>query len=313
MTLSFLPPNINREIDKLNADYLSEIRLRCGQPVIIQYQGEYKYITADGLSDSADRAVICDNVQKILFNAMEDSVYSYTDQLKYGFVTVCGGVRIGVAGEYVLRDGDVLSIKNATSLNIRIPHDAVGCGKKIFEAVTVSGLKSTLIYSLPGFGKTTVLRDFARLISYMTRKNVLVFDERNELGAINGSGTGYFLGNTTDIVRGADKLTSFTNAIRAMNPEVIITDELYGQNDYEAIKKTIECGICVVASSHVTDAEILKKMPFEYYVNLTGIGKQAIVYDKAFNTVCHCDTFRDAGNGAFERKKAPDENFLPIL
>lgn len=313
MTLSFLPPDLNRAIDSVNADYLSEIRLRTGQPVIIQYKGEYKYITAHGASPSSESAVKCGDVQKILFAAIGDSVYSYTDQLKYGFVTVCGGVRIGVAGEYVLRDGGVLSIKNATSLNIRIPHDVTGCGKRIFGAVNAKGLKSTLFYSLPGFGKTTVLRDFARLISENLQKNVLVFDERNELSAIDDFGHGFNLGETCDVVRGADKLTSFTNAIRAMNPQVIITDELYGRNDYEAIRKTIDCGICVIASSHVTDVEILKKMPFDYYVNLTGIGKQAVVYDKAFNTICYCDTFCDAGNGFVERKKAANENNGPIL
>ncbi|MDE6790503.1 MAG: hypothetical protein K2J61_02150, partial [Clostridia bacterium] len=147
MNLYFLPEKIKRAIDNLNLNYITEIRLRAGQPVIIQYKGEYKYINDYGATDSPSGALKCENAEGILYAAMEKSVYAYTEQLKNGFVTVDGGVRIGIAGEYVTQDKSVVTVKNVTSLNIRIPHDVTGVTDNLYKIISVDEIKSTLIYS----------------------------------------------------------------------------------------------------------------------------------------------------------------------
>ena len=135
MNLYFLPEKIKRAIDNLNLNFITEIRLRAGQPVIIQYKGEYKYINYFGVTDSLSGAIICENAESVLYAAMEKSVYAYTEQLKNGFVTVDGGVRIGIAGEYVTQDRNVVTVKNVTSLNIRIPHDVIGVADGLYKAI----------------------------------------------------------------------------------------------------------------------------------------------------------------------------------
>ena len=45
-------------------------------------------------------------------------------------------------------------------------------------------------------------------------------------------------------------LGAIPSAIRAMKPDVILTDELYGEDDIKAVKYAADCGICVIASSH---------------------------------------------------------------
>ncbi|MDE7454180.1 MAG: hypothetical protein K2N22_07225, partial [Clostridia bacterium] len=228
-------------------------------------------------------------------NAACGCIYNYTEQMKSGFITVGNVIRIGIAGEYVTSGGEVVTIKNITSINIRIPHVIVGCADFVVKNLLFSSLHSTLLFSKPGFGKTTMLRDIATTLGKTKNLNVLVFDERNEICAIDGKGNGFDLGSRVDVIRCYHKKSAIASAIRAMKPEVIITDELYGDEDTEAVKYAVDCGICVIASSHTEQEDYLKSLPFEYYVKLTGVGSQPIIYDKDFNT------YRCGGVDNFDR------------
>lgn len=284
MRLSFLPESVKESLSNININYLTEIRLRRGQPVIIEYKGEYKYINRTGIAKGDGGLIYTDDLESVILSATDGCVYNYTEQMKNGFITVEHGVRIGIAGEYVTQGGCIQAIKNITSLNIRIPHIIRGCSDFIVENVLSDGLHSTMLYSKPGLGKTTALRDIASRLGQGKRYNVLVFDERNEIAAIDGLGNGYDLGSGVDVIRCGDKKSAIASAVRAMKPQIIVTDELYGEGDMQAVQYAADCGICIIASSHVCNREILRKMPFEFYVNLIGIGVQPVIYDKNFNT-----------------------------
>ncbi len=296
MNLSFLPREIYAAVRNLNVNKLSEIRLREGQPVMAEYCGEYIYLGLGGVC-TREGAVVCRDVAGTLNRAMGGCVYSHAEELKEGFVTVEGGVRIGIAGEYITENGRVRTIARPSSLNIRIPHDVEGCSEVICRTLFAGGLKSVLVFSRPGCGKTTVLRDLARQVSRMFRTNVLVLDVRNEIG---GAG-GYDLGETVDVVRSGDKLAALESAVRAMKPDVIITDELYGPADADAVKFAKDCGMHIMASSHVCQREYLASMPFDCYVKLVAIGSEPEIYDKDFNIVCNNSTYDVCGGTAFGR------------
>lgn len=297
MNLHFLPSEILAALSNINVNHLNEIRLRSGQPVIIQYRGEYKYINLYGITATVANAIVCTSAENVLNAAMSGNVFVYSEQLKNGFITVDGGVRIGIAGEYVMQGNEILTVKRVTSLNIRIPHDVVGAADGVYGVICGDGIKNTLIFSPPGFGKTTLLRDLARKISQNTYLSVLIFDERNEIAAVDGDGNGFDLGKGCDIVRGGSKIAAFKNAIRVMRPDVIITDELYGGEDINAVRYAVECGISVIASSHTVDGQKLKELPFELYAKLLGIGKEIVVYDKNFDTVCNYSSVWRVGTG----------------
>ena len=284
MTLSFLPKDIQIALSHLNLNYLSEIRLRRGQPVIVEYKGEYRYISAFGIADNTNNVITISDIEPIILSATKGCIYNYTEQMKNGFITVGHGIRIGIAGEYVTQNGEVNAIKDITSLNIRIPHNIVNCADFVIKNLFFDGLHSTLLYSQPGLGKTTMLRDIALAVSKTKKYNILIFDERNEISAICGK-DGYDLGDRVDIIRCYEKKSAIASAIRAMKPQVIITDELYGENDIESVQYAINCGLIVIASSHICNKEILKKMPFEFFVHLIGIGVNPVIYDKNFNIV----------------------------
>lgn len=288
MSLSFLPTEVLGALAHLNFNHVSEIRIRRGQPVIIEYKGSYKYINKYGISDSANNAIIVREIEPIIFSATNGCVYNFTEQMKSGFITVEHGVRIGIAGEYVTQNEAVNTIKDITSLNIRIPHNIVGCANFIVRKLLSDGLKSFLLFSKPGLGKTTMLRDIAIHLSNMQKYNILVFDERNEISGIC-TAEGYNLGDRVDIIRCYEKKSAISSAIRAMKPNVIITDELYGDRDMQAIKFVSDCGITVIASSHICNRDILKKMPFDYFVHIEMLGASAI-YDKNFNFIDRSDS-----------------------
>jgi len=298
MSLSFLPGDIKNALSHLNENQISEIRLRKGRPVVVEYRGEYGFLGAFGLVQSPENAVVAGDIDLILNSATGGCIFSYVEQMKNGFITVEHGVRIGLAGEYVTEGGRVNTVKNLTSLNIRVPHNVRGCADFVCKTLFCGGLHSTLIFSKPGLGKTTMLRDIARTLSKEKPLNVLILDERNEIAAIDGFGEGFDVG-MADVVRCFNKLGAVSSAIRAMKPDVLITDELYGNDDLAAVKYAADCGITVVASSHVTDKSILKNMPFEYFAELTSLGGKPRIYDKNFNSCCDNSVDDVAGGNAF--------------
>lgn len=128
-----------------------------------------------------------------------------------------------------------------------------------------------MIMSPPGIGKTTVLRDLCRLICNKYNVNVLVCDERGELSAGD-------LGASSDCMKFADKSTAFTAGIRALRPDLIVSDELM-QEDYDAVRKAVEGGVNVLASAHLISFESVPQKLFSYYVFLKGIGEVDRILD----------------------------------
>lgn len=287
MGLSFLPEEIKGALSHLNVNLITEIRLRQGLPVIVCTNEKYRYLASFGLTERRENAIFCGEIASIINAATGGSIYSYAEQIKSGFITCDHGVRIGLAGEYVMSEKEVKAVAGITSINIRIPHDVEGCASYICKNLLGNSLHSLILFSKPGLGKTTKLRDTARFLS-KKGINVLIFDERNEIAAMDSAGNGFYLGDNTDVMRAGNKLKAFASAIRAMKPDVIVTDELYGEEDFKAVSYATDCGISVVASSHIIDKRALKSLPFEFFVELKSLCGRPVIYDKNFDIVCRC-------------------------
>lgn len=264
--LEFLPPRLKAAVHHLNGNLLYELRIRADKPLRANYGGVYVYLGESGAVGSERSALYptAEEVENTLFAASGYSVYSVENQIRKGFVTGAKGERIGLAGSFVYDEKGVLSVHSVTSLCVRIPHAVEGCAEEIYRRCLADGVKSILLLSPPGEGKTTLLRDLTRIVSERTRLNILVSDERGELSA------GY-MGGTSDIVRFADKLTVFTAGIRAMRPDLIVTDELLPE-DYAAVRRARDSGISVFASAHLVRYEDVPEKIFSRYVFLKGIG-----------------------------------------
>ncbi len=262
----FLSARLKNALRYCNENKVYELRLRADKPFSLNYGGEFVYLGERGICHSPQEALTVsgEEVRETFFLACDGSIYSVENQIKQGFITASAGERLGIGGCYVYENGSVLAIRDVNSLCIRIPHEILNCAREIYQKCLSNGLNSLLILSPPGGGKTTILRDLSRLVCQNTQKNVLVCDERGELSAGD-------TGITSDVVRFCDKKTAFSAGIRALRPEIIVTDELVGE-DYLAVERAIMSGICVFASAHLTRVADVPSRAFSYYVVLSGLG-----------------------------------------
>ena len=252
--LGFLPAEILSAIQNINQTSLYEIRMRVGKPLMLRHEERYVYLAKYGLSTSKQDAIIAtqEDIDEAVLVAGKYSLYSVEDQLRQGFLTTDRGVRIGVSGHYVVEKGEILAVRDFTSLCIRVPHEILGASDEIYSRFLKNELKSLLIASKPGQGKTTILRDLSRQLSEYSHKNVLICDERGEIAEGD-------VGERTDVFSFANKRVAMELGIRVMRPDVIIVDEL-SVTDFPSILRAKNSGVHIIASSH---AGKLSEIPTE--------------------------------------------------
>lgn len=217
---------------------VTEIRIRRGRPLT--------YLTQKGRYFS-DYVISDDEFESALNLITEHSLYAITEKLVNGYIPLRGGVRVGVAGEGVM-DGDrVKTIKHITSLSVRIPHQIFG----IADFLQIDGKfeQNVLIISPPGAGKTTLLREITRVLSN-AGKCVTILDERGEISGASGNSFALDVGKNSDVLFGFPKKASYENALRALSPEYIVTDELSGERDVEGVLRAYYGGVKVIATLH---------------------------------------------------------------
>lgn len=293
MLKDLLPVGISELIyGRVNADKLTEIRMRTGKPLSVAEFSDY-YFPAD--ANGHTYVVTKEDIDYVMAVATRHSVYAVNDQLANGFLSCDDGIRIGVSGEGVYKNGRLFTLKNVNSLCIRIPRQIFGCASAL--SGIVKDFDNTLIVSSPGMGKTTILREFVRLLSE-SGKNVVVVDERNELSAaVNGVPT-TDLGPNTDVLLFSSKKTSYEGAVRAMRPDIVATDEIFGKDEIDCLADICRSGVKVVATVHAKDtAGMLKDKTygvlagmFRYFVELEELGKVTAIIDK--ERLKNCSTSR---------------------
>lgn len=265
MISSILPRELSLHFSKINYNYVNEIRFRADKPIVINIMGQNKFLTNTGLSENIDDAIYCasSHIMEILRRASENSMYAINDQLTKGYVTIRGGIRIGVCGEVVEDSGRVTTIKNINSLNVRIPHKVKNCSLRTYLHIVNGGrVRNTLVISPPGAGKTTYIRDLAEQMSVKNPTlNILIVDERAEISAICDGVQMLNIGPCCDIYTNSTKAFAFENGIRSMKPDVIITDEINLESDLFAIRQAISSGVSVVATIHASGVYELKSKP----------------------------------------------------
>ena len=242
-------------------DEIQEIRIRKNQPILLCYKG--KYIEIHSESGLYLKPIMANQelIEYILSIATKKSLYAFDDQIKKGFIIADNGIRIGLCGTAVTKNDEVTFIKNITSLNIRIGHQISDCARSVIRYLVANDvIKNTLIVSAPGAGKTTMIRDIVyKLSNEFSVSNILVIDERFELA---GQCAKFNLGQNVDIMQGANKNFAFHEAIKVMNPNVIVADELSSSDDIEGIKFAIKSGVSVIATIHAGNIDDLKSKPY---------------------------------------------------
>lgn len=224
-------------------EQLTELRIRRGQRIIAK--NNFSKIDT-GIT--AEKSLI----DGIVARATNFSAYAYEEEFKRGFLFYKNGIRIGIGGQAIQRDNALTAFKEITSLCIRFPHEIIGCSH-VVEWV-FDDFQNTLVVSPPACGKTTLIRDIARVLSQTY--DVLVLDERYEF---YGNATKLPPKNMIDVIQGVPKSLCYEGGIRALSPEIIVCDEIFGAEDFFAVKKITAAGIKILAAIHADSIDGIKK------------------------------------------------------
>ena len=263
-----LPFSLRAAIDNI-PQAAQEIRLRVNRPVVVQAFNKSYYIDNNlRLSEDNDNLLILS--QRELFEAFSAicsySVYSKQNEIINGFVTLKGGNRAGICGTAVIMDGKTINIRDITSINIRLSCEMYDCSDEVLNIIEdISG--GVLLCGPPCSGKTTILRDIARKIS--PKYKTVIIDSRGELAAVYGGIPQNDVG-MSDVLNMYSKNDGFEHAVRCLSPEVIICDELSGDEDAKSVLAARKSGVAVLASSHCRDECELLCRPFLQSLIQTG-------------------------------------------
>lgn len=259
--ITYLPRRIAECVRRSAALYngrISEIRLRTGCPV---------YITAAGKNVCCGAGVTEKEMYDTVRTLCGNSLYCHSETIKEGYICTPGGIRVGVCGRAVTEGGKVSAVTDITSVVMRIPHRFPGAADELCKLIIGEGFRGMMIYSEPGVGKTTALREIcARLAARPYNLRVAVVDTRFEICASLGGEL------TVDALSGYPRSVGMEAAVRCLSPQLIVCDEIGNESDADAIVQSMGAGVPTVVSAHAGSISELLMKPY--------IGK--LIYGGAF-------------------------------
>lgn len=279
--LKYFPEKLRRsliETDCGKINDLFEIRLRAEQPVTLVFSENVFFISENGRFTpfyNSNVLKLSEREVKRVFESMcSYSVYSLTQNICKGFITVENGCRVGVYGTAVIENGCVCSVRNIKGLNIRLAGDYNGISSGILDLFENSR-PNILICGPPSCGKTTFLKDLSRNLSDKFNCKIAVVDERAEFES-------YYLGYNTDVLTGYPKPIGIMQSVRTLSPDIIIFDELGEADEVKAITEGMNSGVNFVMSIHCkTKQELTDKKQFNLLMSVRAVDYLVFLKNKA--------------------------------
>jgi stage III sporulation protein SpoIIIAA len=132
---------------------------------------------------------------------------------------------------------------------------------KIIEGLVQSG-KSVLLLGRPGVGKTTMLREVARVLADDAKKRVIIVDTSNEIAG-DGDIPHPAIGHARRMQVAAPSLQHavMIEAVENHMPEVIVIDEIGTELEAMAARTIAERGVQLVGTAHGNTLENLMMNP----------------------------------------------------
>ncbi len=251
--ISVLPRDVQEELHTVSPavrEAVAEIRFRVNAPILL---------TGASLAYSCGkRRYTAEDMYRLFSHLCAHSVYAHQEELRRGYIATANGCRAGVAGQAVTENGQVVSMRDITSVCLRPAREHRGCAAPLLPYLYRDGrLQSVLVCGGPASGKTTLLRDVIRTLSCDKRHpaQLTVVDERGELTATFHDVCPF------DVLGGFTKAQGIEQALRTLSPEGIVFDELGGRADVEALVRCVHGGVATLGSVHAESVAVLRERP----------------------------------------------------
>ncbi|ACB83631.1 AAA family ATPase [Natranaerobius thermophilus] len=233
LMLEIFPPHIRENLQKRNdLEDLVEVVLDLGRKPEARYPREFIYLTDDTVTE-------------------KDLEFIYNRTGPFGLDN-----RSGI--EKTLHR--ISAIRNRrdkiVGLTCRVGKAVYGTAD-IIRDIVERGDK-TLLLGRPGVGKTTILREAARILADEFRKRVIIVDTSNEIAG-DGDIPHPAIGHARRMqVKTPDKQHDvMIEAVENHMPEVIIIDEIGTYQEAEAARTIAERGVQLIATAHGNTLENL--------------------------------------------------------
>lgn len=224
--VSVMPPRIQGSLERIeDASDLLEIVLDLGR------KPEARFLKREVILD--DRELTEDDIAQVI-----SRLGAFTSDNRAGIPRTLH--RISAIRN---RTGDIVG------LTCRIGRAVIGTIEIIRDLVE-SG-QSPLLLGSPGVGKTTLLRDVARVLADEAHKRVIVVDTSNEIagdGDIPHAGIGR--ARRMQVPSSTDQHKVMIEAVENHMPEVIIIDEIGTELEAAAARTIAERGVQLVGTAH---------------------------------------------------------------
>ncbi|MCE7927099.1 MAG: AAA family ATPase [Chloroflexi bacterium CFX7] len=237
LLLDALPPNIGEELrDESRRDGLLEVVMDLGRLPEARYPGREVVLSRDEVTEEDLLYVI-------------ERIGAFGDDNRAGIERTLH--RISCIRN---RRGKIVG------LTCRIGRAVYGTIRVIEDLV--HGGKSILLLGRPGVGKTTMLREVARVLADDANKRVIIVDTSNEIGgdgdiphpAIGGA-------RRMQVATPAMQHAVMIEAVENHMPEVIVIDEIGTELEAAAARTIAERGVQLVGTAHGNSLENLMLNP----------------------------------------------------
>lgn len=250
--LSLLPRGVGEEIS-----HVAQGR-RCGlsgiSEIMLRREGRCSIIIG-GETVALSSVLSREECEGLVRRLVDGALYAHRDSIAEGYISLWGGVRVGVCGSARYESDRLVGISDMRSLLFRIPTGKCDFSEELYSVYSCGIGQGMLIYSPPGVGKTTALRALCKkLSSGRGAVRVAVIDERCEFFE------GDYSGCEVDILRGYRRREGVEIATRTLSPDLIMIDEI-GAEDAEQLMRVVRCGIPLIATAHASSFDEIRAKP----------------------------------------------------